>query len=689
MIIPSSLVRGSRTLPPTWIVLTVLVAFGGLTGCGNDDESSTSSAETATARAEQLEKAGKFFEAATALEKDLAATNGDDKARTLERVAQLYHQAKDYKRSLATANRALATKDEGRPSENLLFLRGDSLRRLQKPAEATEALESVVSMNPQNYDAALSLASLRFRGADAKSALELFEQYFQRAPKNHARQGEARLEYGRALRRARRFQEAADQFMNLLEADPSDRQYYSELSQTLYRMRLREQGKFVEGLYRGLSERAFEEYAQEGLMKAGRIGIALAQTALNRSHHRDYASALRLYQEAMANDPHDVRIPIYYSDLCIIMHRYSDAREAIAKYLGRKPKLDSGLHAARARVELAAGRPDEAANACRRALKAAQTEGDAGGPIRGQVSKRDAALDLAEASILLERHTDARTLLAKWPSDAQNLPPARVSYLRGRLAILDKQPALAQTFFGQAEATRGGDSPELKCWKLVPALLLSPDQTRSVLKTVLEQMPVHPEQRFLCQTIIDNPTTDTESRNLADERLGRIESFEARRSAIDKALQSKPYDQCAKEYEQLGDLYMAVSDMRCFTHYLLAADLDEKNARVAKVLLNGLRAHNDYFVRLRLLRRLLALSPNEHVVIREIAEKYLTLHVKLGEAESLARRFHTMQPSVDSYELLTRVLQVQEKKDEAKKLATEGVARYPQSKILLGVVSSP
>ena len=434
------------------------MAFGLANGCGGDD-GSRAATELLVSRVDELAAAGEFRAAAAEIERAIASADESGRPALWVRAAKLQLRAGMVEEALDSARQAIAA---GESTPDMRFVEGESLRRLELPTEAAEVLEVVVRERPDHYDAALSLARLRARLADPADSIALFESYFRLATPDDRSRRTAQLEYGRALRGAGRLQQAADEFLTLLEDYPSERTYYAELSQTLYRLRRRAPAKFVESIYRELSERAFEEHVQEELIAAGRMGIGLAQTAINRAQQQRLLDAFRNYAAARKADADDPRIAIYFAGFCVEFLRYRDALAAIDETLARNPRLRSGLWSVRARVESAQGLHENAATSLRNALAALAAEGDAGGPLYGQADAADCELRLADALLALEKtHASTRDLVTERGRKASELRDA-LENLAERIdtTALDESSALylelgdLRTHMRQPEALR-------------------------------------------------------------------------------------------------------------------------------------------------------------------------------------------------------------------------------------------
>jgi tetratricopeptide (TPR) repeat protein len=90
----------------------------------------------------------------------------------------------------------------------------------------------------------------------------------------------------------------------------------------------------------------------------------------------------------------------------------------------------------------------------------------------------------------------------------------------------------------------------------------------------------------------------------------------------------------------------------------------------------------DIFIRLHLLRRLLAIEPAHLAAHEEITSHYLKLQVRPGEAERLAARLHELAPSASSYRLRGEAARLAGKTEEARALLEAGVKAFPDDQAL-------
>ena len=654
-------------------VLAVLV-LGGCSGeTGGPGEASpgerTDSSPGSLERARELVASGRARESISILKK-LGPEAGP---RAQEILARAYHRTERWNQSIESADKALLE----RPKDpDLLYLKADGLRSIEEPQAARKILEEILERAPNHWEAKLSLGRILQRMTSSAEALPLFEAYLRDAPADHHLAETARLEYGRALRSLRRHQDAADQFAGLLEEEPSNNIYYSELSSTLYRMRLRPQARLLEEIYRVFSEQAFEEHVEKGLFASGRDGIAMGQRAWNMRNQKRFLESFNAYEEALALNPTDPRIKIYYADLCLKFERHGQAFQLIDRELQNPPgpAPRSGLLAARGKILLFAERNQEVAQTLKKATEVLRREGNLGGYARGQADGLSLYNNLAEALINLGDNTEAGKLLAAIRKSATGNP--RYLYLAGKLSLKSGRNAPALGYLEQAIRLQKESTAPLEAWK---AAALARSGKIDAALSLLLQLPATaggPEVFDLVRAAL--PPEHPERVNLekmksrsklADKRLsdlqGRLQTLELGDAA------------CARIFTELGSIYEGQGNPAALDYYFLASDIDPSNPDVLRKLLKQLEERRYYFTRMRLLRRLSEAAPGDFQALASLCRLYLDLHIRLNEARDMALRCLAARPDPDSYLLASRASLLRGDREEARRLIEKGLRLAP------------
>jgi tetratricopeptide (TPR) repeat protein len=315
-------------------------------GCGKRRDD----AKELIARAEALAGRGLEVEGAKLLVERLESLPPSERGRVRAVAAGLYHRGEVYNSALEHSE---AAERLGAGGVEVAYVRADCLRRLERFVEAREALEKLLQAEPGYHRARFALAAILFRTADPEAALPLFDAYFAAASPEEHEYKEALEEHGRALRAAGKFRESADRFVTLLEKDPLDGDLYSELAASLYRLRLRREGRFVEEVWKLVSRSGFQEYVERGLERTGLTALALGQKAANRQRQRRFLEAFQNYHRAALIDSEHPLIPFYLAELALRFRRFRDAAGAAEKGAaeGRQPASGLLWAAARARIE--------------------------------------------------------------------------------------------------------------------------------------------------------------------------------------------------------------------------------------------------------------------------------------------------------------------------------------------------
>ena len=639
-------------------VLAVLV-LGGCSGeAGGPGEASpgerTDSSPGSLERAREMVDSGRARESISILKK-LGPEAGP---RAQEILARAYHRTERWNQSIESADKALLE----RPKDpDLLYLKADGLRSIEEPQAAREILEEILERAPNHWEAKLSLGRILQRMTSSAEALPLFEAYLRDAPADHHLAETARLEYGRALRSLRRHQDAADQFAGLLEEEPSNNIYYSELSSTLYRMRLRPQARLLEEIYRVFSEQAFEEHVEKGLFASGRDGIAMGQRAWNMRNQKRFLESFNAYEEALALNPTDPRIKIYYADLCLKFDRHGQAFQLIDRELRNPPgpAPRSGLLAARGKILLFAGRNQEAAQTLKKAT---------------EVLRRSLYNNLAEALINLGDNTEAGKLLTAIRKSATGNP--RYLYLAGKLSLKSGRNAPALGYLEQAIRLQKESTAPLEAWK---AAALARSGKIDAALSLLLQLPATaggPEVFDLVMAAL--PPEHPERVNL-EKMKSRSKLAGKRLSDLQGRLQTLELGDaaCARIFTELGSIYEGQGNPAALDYYFLASDIDPSNPDVLRKLLKQLEERRYYFTRMRLLRRLSEAAPGDFQALASLCRLYLDLHIRLNEARDMALRCLAARPDPDSYLLASRASLLRGDREEARRLIEKGLRLAP------------
>ena len=677
-----------------WTACGAVVVLLVVSGCGDGDSISSSGDATpgdadggdVFAAARRALDAGQISEGIARLRGSLSSLSAAKRGVALATMARYYLIADRPAGALKAADEGLAI---GTRSYELLWGKGESLRRRMQLDEARQLLDEALGMSESNHAVRLSLARIKFRAEEPASALTDFEAYLEHAPAEDSDRDTARLEYGRALRAARRFQDAADQFTTLLETDPTESEYYSELSATLYRMRRRNEARFVEQIFRAQSQHGFEEYGAEKLRAQGRDALALAQGGIVAARRKKFAEAYDLYRKAfeanLAASHGDVKIVQLHVEFCLRLRRRREALAAAKMAIQKGWQPLSGLWWARARVEAELEDWKAAADSLRQAAGTLKAEIDRGEKLpvgRGQAASLPVLLGLCRADLEMGQLERADRGLKR----AGDLEPSAWEpvYWQGRVSVArgDYRRALEHFADAAGRARRLGREalPDLGLWRAVAMGHLGREaQAIDILTKGLNE---HPDRVELWPELIELVSRDEARRRQVQKVFDDVSMGV---SAIDRATESldqTPFDKSARVYFDLGRALRKLRDRAGVDYLLLATDLAPRDVEIARSVSSLLGRGHDIFVRLALMRRILVVDPNSVDALHDVAEIYTRFHVRLSDAEDLAKRLHELAPDESSYTLRARAALLLGRREDARSLAREGLARHPGSRKL-------
>lgn len=621
-------------------------------------------------QARKLAEQGFYTEAAQFLSSSQQPRKADDGATLALEIARLYLRANVHDLALSAAQNALKL---GSKEPDALYVEAESMRHLRLPG-AQDKLQSLLALAPTHWQAKLSLARIRMHATDPASALPLFDEYFQQVQASDADYKIATLEHARALRNAGHHQAAADRYVALLEDDPLEGVFYSGLAEALYRLKLRQEGRFVEDIYKLIARSSFEEHVEDRLRETGNTAFAQGQRAVNRTRQRRYLEAFQSYYRALELDRSDARLPVLFSDLAIQFRRFSEARATLshAIEIGKKPL--SGLHWMLGRVALEVKDFRQAASSFQSALDVLRSEGDQGGSERGQAPELSLRLALARSWIELKETDRARrALLAARELSPTSWEPA---YWLGRVELLAGQPQNAQALFAAAAQSGGKDVADLGVYAAVASEKMGRvSEAVSKLEALIAAQPnltpAHEELVRIKKSQAEAPA--------AEEALTQLLNAHEEIRGVEARLKDLPLAACGELYLELGKRHLARLDPRAFDFLFLASDLLPRNAEACRLLLAGLRQSQDVFVKLRYLRRLHELEPQDSAALTQLAVIYLKLHVRLDEAERFSRALHQLKATPESYRLCVRAAHLRGEDARARAILQEALAAFPSS----------
>ncbi len=665
-------------------LVTVVTVVGLLVSACDDSSTSGSSTSRAPslgvgldrdellARAKRLNAEGRRVDAARMLDERKDDLTEDERRDLYPVIAEYYHAASVYDKALKSVELAITA---GHQSTNLLFIHGDSLRSQRRLTEARSRLEELLRQDPEHLGGKLALARVLVRVGDPRDALPLFESYLAALPPGGPPSRPASLDLGRALRAIKEYRRASDTFAELLVADPFDTVAYSELAQTFYRRRMRQEGKFVEQIYKAISQSAFEEFVEKRLRASGMTSFALGQKAVNQVRQKRYLQAFRNYEAAMRINGSDARLRIFYANLCHRFRRSTDGRRVLREALAAGAVPASGLWMAKAMIEF--DEEDSAAGleSSRAGLAALESEGDVGGVEKGQGNSLTLLLGVARG--LLETGDPDAAQNAVERASARHPSAWEPDYWLGRAELARTRLAPAAAAFSRARTRGAGDHfVDLEYWSAV--LLVDQGDSQAAaekLAKVIQAKPGHEKAYKVLDEIFER-TGDRPSGNL-EATHGSILATVRRIDDLEEIIDRRPLQDVGAEYLELGELYRKLRDPIAFDFFFLSSELLPTNARALQQLITGMARPQDIFMRLQCLHRLLGIEPERAPVLAEIAGIYVRLNLRLDIARQLAERLHRAAPSAVSYRLVGEVELRDGNTEAGRRWLTEGLAKYP------------
>ena len=623
-------------------------------------------------RVEEEAARGLPLEGARLLASKLDDLPAAEKGEAQAVLARLYSRGNANERCLEAAREARAA---GINRPEVLYLEGEARRQLHLPG-ALETLEQALAAAPEHPPTLLAIARLRFRSSEPRSALPLFEKYFRLAKPGDSERWTALLEHGRALRETGQHQEAADLFVTCLEERPLESILYSELASTLYRMRLRREARFVEEIYRLISQSSFEDQTEERLLQSGATAFALGQRAINATRERRFLEAFRSYRQALALDATDPRLRSFQADLCLHFRRFAEARAVLDGALAARLEPSSGLHWMKGRVHLEEKDYRGALEAFRASLEALRREGDAGGQDKGQAPLFSVLLAMARSGVesgVLDAAEEAVAAAEKLVPGGWEPP-----FWRARALLARGDAGAALSSFDEAARRSGQAISDIRHWRAVALESLGrrAEALEELEKVVQAQPGFTPAYPVLERLAVGDPSRAA----LWSQAAGEIAALEARRNEIAASFRAKPLEETGPELLEMGKLLRRLKSPDHADFLFLAADLLTSNAEAHRLIVQGLKGSQDVFLRLRYLKKLLHLDSGDEQVPAAIAEIYSKLHVHLDEAERLAARSHEIKPSAASWRLLAEAAIRKGDVEKGKALLRDGLAAFPGDK---------
>jgi predicted Zn-dependent protease len=607
------------------------------------------------ARAGELAGQELYHQAITLLRERAATASGDDLYRLQLTLGRRLLEIQAVMAAEPAIDAALAV----RPGDAAaLIARGEHRRLMARFDEAEEDLRRGLAALPGSIEGNVSLARTLYRLGNAAESLKLFEECFA-ASGGAAPAGveawELRLEYARALLLGGRAVEATDELALLLETRPFESQLYSELSKGLYRRGRREAAKFIQDLFGAMSRDDYQKQVEATLLNTGMVSFPfwLGQRAFNHRREKRFLEALRAYERACAYENADARLALYSSQLLAALLRQRQALETLDRALGAGLEPRSGLLAQRGAALAALDQRQEAEAAFAAAEAALAAEGARGGPEKGQAARGPLMLErignlaaIGRLEEALRRSEEARRSgLAGWEA----------AYWAGRMALdLGRLDAAAEAL---ADAAARGGEGDLGLGVARARLLSARGDLAGAYRDLFELVKRNAAFLPAYEAVAElgrkgHPLPAEFARGWE-----QLRAMDARRRDLVSQLQGRPLDagagllyiEIAKTLIQLREA-PAAKDLLFLALELVPNDAASVDG--LRLMLAQLAASEDVFLRLRYLRRLLALLPEDPHANLALANIDSKLGVRLDEARTAAERYARAAPGEQADRLL-------------------------------------
>ncbi|MEM7233192.1 MAG: tetratricopeptide repeat protein [Planctomycetota bacterium] len=626
-------------------------------------------------RASSLASQSRVLDAAKMLEAS-AIKGAESHRKALFSLAAVYYEkAKNPDATIRTAGEA---EKRGSKVAPFLLAYGRALQKNSRLAEAEVVLRRLCDAHPEFGEGAVALAEVIFRLKDAESALPFFERYMKSPSADRDVHEAALREYARTLRAARRYSEAVDIFALLLERHPTDYSLYSELSRALYRMRKRSSAKFLESVYRELSQRDFDETVEERLIESGMIALALAQGALNLEERKLFLEAYRAYSRALSLKHNDSRPDQFFAFFLLRIERTKEAHETIRAAIDRGAKPQSGLWYWLGRVQIEQGQAAAARSSLQKSLEILKQEGDLGGYQKGQAPYFALGASIARVQVLEGQARSAVESFARLQGDPE-AKRAEFLYWSGRASFEsgDTSDAIPRLTAAAHVTAQGVDDEHILAARYYLALAhaRAGDQQKARASAVLA-LRDDPSRIAAYEKLIEW-TPDPAKQAQIRQQMDRAKGLVAQIAPLKKQLQEVSLEKAAGLYAKLGELSLRLKTAGGLDFLYLASDLDPTLLSAARGLVSRLKAPSQVFLRLRYFRRILEQEPENPPALFAFAEVYSKLHVRLKEAEKFAVTLQRVAPTAASFLVLGRVQSALGRVEDARNTWTAGLSKFP------------
>ena len=591
-------------------------------GCRPPSAQAPSPDEAASSRieAERLEASGRWLEAARVHEKAALQPRSAPSDAALQRavIAYLMADRTDLAHDLAAR---ILERDPDRV--DALYYVGEGQRVLMKHDEAAATLRALLEKDPRHRLGALSLGRVLLKLGAADEALPRLDAYLEGAPADDERLPYAKIEKARALRRLGKTREACDLLGEVLASDPYHMIALAEAAQAFAALGRKD-------IARGLREEHSRLFAlghqvssedESKLHASGGDGpAARARKALEEADRRRFLPALRELERLRASQPGDGAIALPLARLWLRLGRPS---ECIAAIRTLRSSTSGPLPPEAALLEadaLVQSGDIASARSLLREASAALPGPPAGDPESvAEVHARAGFLELEPGGDL--------DLAGAALDRARAADPSGWKPLLGkaRLAIARGDGRLASSL--AAEAEQRGAPPRDARLSAAEARGMLGDLRFAAreLMDLIRSSPhdVAPFASF--ERVFGSRAGEPEVSRVLELARAARERREARDRAA-RALAARPFDASAPEYLALGKERLGQGDREgALDALILAGDLDPGGTEALDIASGAVELPRETFLRIHLLRRILARSPGDGPATGRLEAAYLEL----------------------------------------------------------------
>ncbi len=542
-----------------------------------------------------------------------------------------------------------------------LWLEGEIQRQLQQFDIAKTQLEACLKIDPNYLPALLSSARTYYRLQEGDKAVESFESYFKllsqvseedkiSSDELHSQQ----LELGRALRTQGEFQKAADKFAELLVNRPMNPPLYSELAQVQFRLGRRPQGQFLQKIYSQISRQVFQKHIEERLISSGMLEFGLSQRAFNLFNERRYLECINVYKTNIARPQPDSRTHSYYAQTLIKLFKPTEALKIVEEGLNKRLKPVSGLYLHRALALKELDNHQASYQAALQAWDALISEGDAGGPEKGQANPQQVWVLAVEGAIEGQIYPKAFEHILNASKFKVSNPVVQTYKLR--LFARSKQKAQILSLFQELKSS-GGQLPNFLFIETSRAMLAIDKGGQAVqqIASFLGKNPGNDEAfKVLEEARDEGIQMDPRLLNMVNQ----VSSVKQKRKELKKKIDAQAWGPALGEtYIQVGQTYTQLrQNVASLIPLMVGVELNPSSKLGPQVLVGALGQNTDVFFRLKYLELGKTMDPENATYREALAKIYHKLGVRLDRAEADAKWLVTHKKT-EAFEQLLKQIQ--------------------------------